>query len=441
MSPSSLASPNASSPASIVGTAPTPVRSAGDGSTPAESFARALNQANGPSVPAPGASRTREQASTNPLEFDSRTLPPGNPTHHATAYRPTLQRKEAAESGDEKSPAQRAGVARGAGASGNGNAGKTTAGTATDTGSDTGTDTATGSGVAGPDPSLPNIGGPVITWLSGRPAAADRAAGKTTGRGVAGGDTAGASALASTSSRGGLAPGVDTAATASAAAAALGQRGETGASALAAAADRASIDGTAPAAMTPAAPGAAAAMAAALPTPLTPLTPSAMLAATANGATATPSPTEGHLPVSPGSSDFAPALGAQLTVFLRDGVQQARLHLHPAELGPLTVQIQLDGASAQVRLAAEHPLTRQALEQAMPTLASTLRESGLTLTGGGVFEQPANQQQPDARAPGGSRADGARSTAADNPGHDAADAAAAPLRTLGARRGVVDLVA
>ena len=438
MSPSSLSSPNASSPASIVGTAPTPVRSAGDGSNPPESFARVLNQANAPSAPALGAATAHEQASTNPLDFDSRTLPPGNPTHHGTAHRPTLQRKEAADSGDEKSPAQRAGVARSAGASGDGNAGKTTAGTATDT--DTGTDTATaaGSGVAGPDPSLPNTGGPLTTWLSGRSAAADRAAGKATSRGVAGGDTACASALASTSSRGGLAPGVDTGTTASAAAAALGHRGETGASALVATAERGSIDGMAPAAMTPAAPSAVAAMAAALPTPLT---PTAMWAATANGATATPSPTEGHLPVSPGSSDFAPALGAQLTVFLRDGVQQARLHLHPAELGPLTVQIQLDGASAQVRLAAEHPLTRQALEQAMPTLASTLRESGLTLTGGGVFEQPANPQQPDARAPGGNRADGARSTAADNPGLDTADAAAAPLPPLVARRGVVDLVA
>jgi flagellar hook-length control protein FliK len=146
---------------------------------------------------------------------------------------------------------------------------------------------------------------------------------------------------------------------------------------------------------------------------------------------------EGRLQASPGGAEFAPALGAQLNVFLREGVQHARLHLNPAELGPLTVQIQLDGAAAQVRLAAEHPLTRQALEQAMPTLASTLRDSGLTLTGGGVFEQPANPQpQPDGRSSPGTR------TTLPREGPDAAvHADGAPLRATVARRGVVDLVA
>ena len=155
---------------------------------------------------------------------------------------------------------------------------------------------------------------------------------------------------------------------------------------------------------------------------------------------------EGRLPASPGSADFAPALGAQLSTFLRDGIQHARLQLHPAELGPLTVQILLDGASAQVRLAAEHPLTRQALEQAMPTLAGTLRESGLTLTGGGVFEQPANPQpQQEGSATNGERSTGSRNSRDGQDNQDSRDPAlqahAAALRPVTTRRGVVDLVA
>jgi flagellar hook-length control protein FliK len=97
-----------------------------------------------------------------------------------------------------------------------------------------------------------------------------------------------------------------------------------------------------------------------------------------------------------GSPEFAPQLGAQVSMMVRDGVQHARLHMTPAEMGPISVQIQLDGNNAQIHLAAEHAATRQALEQAMPTLAGSMREAGLTLTGGGVFEQP---RQPRDEAP------------------------------------------
>ena len=51
--------------------------------------------------------------------------------------------------------------------------------------------------------------------------------------------------------------------------------------------------------------------------------------------------------------------------------------------------------------------TRQMLEQSLPTLASTLRDAGLTLSGGGVFQQArdgnaANGDTPS-RAAAGSR--------------------------------------
>ena len=141
---------------------------------------------------------------------------------------------------------------------------------------------------------------------------------------------------------------------------------------------------------------------------------------------------EARLTASPGSAEFSAEIGSQLTTFVREGVQHARLHLNPVEMGPVTVQIRIDGQAAQVHMAAEHGLTRQALEQSMPLLAGSLREAGLTLSGGGVFEQPRQARDEAPSGPGtGSRA-----------GREAADdGTLRPLPPPARRRGVVDLVA
>ena len=111
----------------------------------------------------------------------------------------------------------------------------------------------------------------------------------------------------------------------------------------------------------------------------------ANLSTPVNGANT--APFETTLRAALGTPEFAPALGMQLSLLARDGISEARLNLHPAEFGPITVQIALDGSFAQVNLSAEHASTRQALEQALPMLASALRDAGLTLSGGGVFQQ------------------------------------------------------
>ena len=81
---------------------------------------------------------------------------------------------------------------------------------------------------------------------------------------------------------------------------------------------------------------------------------------------------------------FGAALGSQVSLWVRDGVQEARLQLHPAELGPVTVQIALDGQAAHVDFTAAVAATRESIEQSLPALAAALRESGFTLAGGGV---------------------------------------------------------
>lgn len=175
----------------------------------------------------------------------------------------------------------------------------------------------------------------------------------------------------------------------------------------------------------------------------TTLSPAALLATTATAGAAAGGPgsaaglpAEGRLGASPGTPEFATQLGAQLSTFVREGVQHARLELHPVELGPVTVQIALDGTTARVNLAAEHAATRQALEQALPALAGSLREAGLTLSGGGVFEQP-QQPQPD----GGTGDAGGRGRSSGNSGSAENSGPAAGDTPAGRRRGVVDLVA
>ena len=109
-------------------------------------------------------------------------------------------------------------------------------------------------------------------------------------------------------------------------------------------------------------------------------------------------PTSGTSPVSVEikthiqQPDFKEALGAQVSLLAKDGVQKAELRLNPADMGPIFVQIALDGSNARVDFSAESSVTRQLIENGLPELATALRESGITLTGGGVSQQPQQRQ-------------------------------------------------
>jgi hypothetical protein len=142
-----------------------------------------------------------------------------------------------------------------------------------------------------------------------------------------------------------------------------------------------------------------------------------------------------------GSPAFTQALGTQMGVWMRDGVQEARIQLNPAELGPVQIQIALDGQSAQVDFHAAHARTREAIEASLPALASALRESGFTLAGGGVFGQGAGDTS--ARTPPRPPRDGERNAlgaaALAVTGDEGLTAAAERSRSW--RRGLLDVFA
>ncbi len=118
-------------------------------------------------------------------------------------------------------------------------------------------------------------------------------------------------------------------------------------------------------------------------------TPASMAAGTTAGTTAMSGEAAAGALISPapGSPEFAPALGTQIVVFVRQGIEQARLQLNPAEMGPIAVQLALDGNTVRIEMIAEQGATRTLLEQSLPTLAASLRDAGFTLGGGGVFGQ------------------------------------------------------
>ena len=98
--------------------------------------------------------------------------------------------------------------------------------------------------------------------------------------------------------------------------------------------------------------------------------------------------------------EFSQMLGLQVSLLAQGGVQMAELHLNPADMGPVSVQIVMDGQSAQVDFGADVAATRHAIEAGLPELASALREAGFTLTGGGVSQHSRGRHREGASAGG-----------------------------------------
>ena len=84
--------------------------------------------------------------------------------------------------------------------------------------------------------------------------------------------------------------------------------------------------------------------------------------------------------------EFTPVLSARIATLVRDGVEHARVHLNPVEMGPVSLNLSMEGRQVRVDMTAEVLATRLVLEQSLPTLAGALREAGFTLSGGGVFQ-------------------------------------------------------
>jgi flagellar hook-length control protein FliK len=150
-----------------------------------------------------------------------------------------------------------------------------------------------------------------------------------------------------------------------------------------------------------------------------------------------PTPAQATLAPPPGHPAFPAALGAQLSTWLKDGVQYASLALNPQEMGPIDVRIALRDGRTEVQLGADVAATRAALAEALPALAEALGDVGLSLAGGSVSDHTGQHARQGDGAPTRSFALPAWLAPARETGERSATAPVARP----AARGLIDLVA
>ncbi|MCK6427565.1 MAG: flagellar hook-length control protein FliK [Burkholderiaceae bacterium] len=76
---------------------------------------------------------------------------------------------------------------------------------------------------------------------------------------------------------------------------------------------------------------------------------------------------------------FGEDLASRVVFLAGQRVQSAEIALTPADLGPLSVAIELRGQEAQLFFSAAHATTRAAIEDALPRLREMFAGSGLQL--------------------------------------------------------------
>lgn len=112
--------------------------------------------------------------------------------------------------------------------------------------------------------------------------------------------------------------------------------------------------------------------------------------------TPAPVPTT-HLSIGSEHAEWPQALADQVQWQMGREVQEARLELHPRDLGSVQVQIRITTEGAEVRFAATHPQAREALQAAMPQLRALLGSDGLAMTQSHVGSQSSWQSPPQAQ--------------------------------------------
>jgi len=103
-----------------------------------------------------------------------------------------------------------------------------------------------------------------------------------------------------------------------------------------------------------------------------------------------------------GEPGWARAVGEQLVWHVSQNIQSASLRLNPQHLGPLEMQVQMDGDKATLAFASQHAVVREALESALPRLREMFAQGGLEIIDVNVSQQHASARED--QQSGGSRA-------------------------------------
>ena len=96
-------------------------------------------------------------------------------------------------------------------------------------------------------------------------------------------------------------------------------------------------------------------------------------------------------------------LGERVLMMSGNQLKTAEIKLTPADLGPLRVRISVEEGAAHVSFHAQHAVTREAIEQALPRLREMLADSGLSLGQADVSDQGVADGKADREFLAGSR--------------------------------------
>ena len=123
-----------------------------------------------------------------------------------------------------------------------------------------------------------------------------------------------------------------------------------------------------------------------------------------NGASVSPPASATAQPAAPlGSDAWQDDLGRQVLAMVQRGDQQVDMQLNPADLGPLSISLNVGESGIQAQFQSAHASVRSAVEQALPQLQSALASQGLTLGEASVNDGASRQtggEQPRRDDPG-----------------------------------------
>lgn len=89
---------------------------------------------------------------------------------------------------------------------------------------------------------------------------------------------------------------------------------------------------------------------------------------------------------------WAQQLGDRMVWMSRGDIQSAQININPAQLGPIQINISLNGDQMTAHFVAAHQEVRQALDDAMPRLREMLSGAGINLGQANVGSQTPQQQ-------------------------------------------------
>ncbi|TCV94157.1 flagellar hook-length control protein FliK [Luteibacter rhizovicinus] len=129
------------------------------------------------------------------------------------------------------------------------------------------------------------------------------------------------------------------------------------------------------------------------------------------------------------SPQFAQELGEQIAWMGNSNINQARIRLHPEELGSMDVKVSVEHGKVNVAFATEHPAAVIAVQQTLSQLDTMLAHHGLSLGNTEVSQQNAGQ------------GDGSSARSSGAASGDAGSDEATVVSTTRVSRGLVDEVA